>query len=135
VSELLNNQLEDITHRYNISVEDLLGVSPPKPFTLDDIESMLAFAQAKPNQPASELSNVTQARMELANNVIIPHLDYFLIAALRTMDKPEGVDFAAYPNIQRVAGTQYDLSKFKQQARSRQAEGSTLNFIRRRATT
>lgn len=120
--------LNSIANRYSISIKELLGSNPPKPFTLDDIEVMLAASQAQPNQPASELSNVTRARMELVNNVIIPHIDYFIISALRAEENAEAVDFASYPNIQRVAGTQYDLSKFKQQARSRQSAEGGLKF-------
>ncbi len=129
IPESIKAAAKKIAVAHKVKLEDILGSSPSLKITLDKIETAIQYSIANAaKSEAAGLSNIQKARMEFTNSVLIPHLDYFLIAALRTMDKPEEVDFAAYPNIQRVAGTQYDLSKFKQQARSRQAEGSTLNF-------
>lgn len=117
-------RIATIAARHSVSTSDMLGREFDSALSLEEIEQLIS--EGKESLP--EGSNVQQARIALANHEIIPHLDYFVISALSAIENPESIDFSDYPNIERAAGTNYNLSTFKQQARSKQSAEGGLNF-------
>ena len=69
---------------------------------LDDIEQLLGWSEKSKGNFTMHAEGLTVK--EFINNVLIPHLDYFVINAMRDVD-PNTVNSQDYPHIQHASGT------------------------------